>query len=91
MYPRGWEDPRFGAARGGFPVVGVNWHEANAYCRWLELRWGEVAEGQENPGLLPRQVRLPTSAEWTLAAGGLMPEGRYPWYAGRSATKTGDL
>jgi len=47
------------------PVVGVNWHEAIAYCNWLRQMTGRVC-------------RLPTEAEWERAAAG--PEGRkYPW------------
>ncbi|HSF80714.1 MAG TPA: SUMF1/EgtB/PvdO family nonheme iron enzyme [Anaerolineales bacterium] len=91
VYPRYWEDPRFGAARGGFPVAGISWYEANAYCQWLRQHWGECEEGQENPGLKPSQLRLPTSAEWILAAGGLKPEGRYPWDSGRAAKQSGDV
>lgn len=47
------------------PVVGVNWFEAEAYCKWL---------GQE----LGRSVRLPTEEEWERVA--RHTDGReYPW------------
>lgn len=38
------------------PVVGVSWEDATAYARWLSAKTGEV-------------WRLPTSAEWSFAAG----------------------
>jgi sulfatase modifying factor 1 len=50
------------------PVVGVSWHEAVGYCEWLSANDG-------------KHFRLPTEAEWELAArGGNRDQGAlYPW------------
>ncbi|NJM07410.1 formylglycine-generating enzyme family protein, partial [Candidatus Gracilibacteria bacterium] len=48
-----------------YPVVGVSWFEAVAYCRWLSTQIGHA-------------FRLPSEAEWEKAARG--PDGRiWPW------------
>jgi formylglycine-generating enzyme required for sulfatase activity len=86
--PDRWDDPRFGKARRGCPVVGVSWYEAMAYCAWLSDRF-EMADcelevwrsrGCETFRLDPTafEVRLPTDEDWVAAAGG-QKEDRYPW------------
>ena len=79
LYPRSWRDPRFGFSRANAPVVGISWYEANAYSQWLLIHWDELEEGRQ--GLpKPRAIRLPTEAEWRLAAGG-QENGRFAFGA----------
>ena len=70
-----------------YPVLGVNWDGAAAYCKWLGIKTG-------------KKYRLPTEAEWEKAARGV-DQRRFPWgntidrsyanFAGSQKFDTGQL
>jgi formylglycine-generating enzyme required for sulfatase activity len=57
-----------------YPIEGVSWPEAIAFCRWLTARLREQTLLEEN-----QIVRLPTEWEWQYAATEGDPERIYPW------------
>lgn len=63
--PLDWKNGKFPEGKGNFPVTHVSYQDAEAFCQWMEKKVG-----------LP--VRLPTEAEWELAARGT-EKNKYPW------------
>jgi formylglycine-generating enzyme len=73
MSKRYYSHPAFG----NYPVVGVNWKQASAFCEWRTHFLNSFLESKKR--VTESDFRLPTESEWEYAARGGRSQAPYPW------------
>jgi len=64
-------------AYGNYPVVGVSWKQATAFCEWRTHYLNSFLEGKKRSP--ESDFRLPNEAQWEYAARGGRSQSPYPW------------
>jgi sulfatase modifying factor 1 len=73
MAKRYYSHPAFG----NYPVVGVSWTQATAFCEWRTQYLNAFLESKKRA--TESDFRLPTEAEWEYASRGGRSQSMFPW------------
>ena len=69
-----------------YPVVGVSWEQATAFCEWRTLF---LRKSINRADVQVEKFRLPTEAEWELAARSGNSDNIYPWGSEGTTSESG--
>lgn len=69
-----------------YPVVGVSWEQATAFCEWRTML---LRKSINKEGVQIEKYRLPTEAEWELAARSGSSDNIYPWGSDGTTSESG--
>ena len=72
-----------------YPVVGVSWNQAKAFCDFRTEKRNNYLAGKKKGSGKERRFRLPTESEWEYAARGGLEYAKYPWGGPYTTTDRG--